>query len=67
MTQAKFAASDDLYCALYRVEDDAARTSGMAAWFTDLKHFGFSLEDIAATREAWNVGAGAKGTVLGLP
>lgn len=58
-SRAEVAAFDGLYGAVERVEDDASRTASMAAGFEDLEQFGFSPDEVAAARDAWDAVAQA--------
>ena len=58
MTREEAADAAEAYGAVRRVEDHQSRTEGMAAGFEGIEQFGFSAEDIAIAREAWESVAG---------
>lgn len=64
MSREEVAVFDHLYGAVERVEDDASRTTGMAAGFEGLEEFGFTPEEITAAREAWDAVAEAARDVV---
>jgi hypothetical protein len=58
MTRDEVAAVATVYGPVERVEDHGSRTAGMAAGFEGIEQFGFSAEDIAIARQAWEDAAG---------
>ena len=53
MTREEVAAVATAYGPVERVEDHGSRTAGMAFGFEGIEQFGFSAEDIAVARQAW--------------